>query len=32
MKEIKLIQEWAEARNLIKGSDPKSQLLKTMSD
>lgn len=26
------IRAWAEARNLIEGSDPKSQLLKTMSE
>lgn len=27
-----LVLGWAEARNLIKGSDPKTQLLKTMSE
>lgn len=32
MREIQLIREWAHARNLIEGSDPKSQLLKTMSE
>lgn len=29
---VELIGQWAEARNLVKGSDPKSQLLKTMSE
>lgn len=32
MKELELIRQWAHARNLIEGSDPKSQLLKTMSE
>lgn len=32
MKTIDLIRQWAEDRNLIEGSDPKSQLLKTMSE
>jgi NTP pyrophosphatase (non-canonical NTP hydrolase) len=32
MREIQLIRDWAHARNLIEGSDPKSQLLKTMSE
>lgn len=27
-----LVRDWAEARNLIKGSDPKSQFLKTVSE
>lgn len=29
---IEKIESWAEDRNLIEGSDPKSQLLKTMSE
>ena len=32
MTHFDLIRQWAEDRNLIKGSDPKSQLLKTMSE
>lgn len=32
MTTIDLIRQWAEDRNLIEGSDPKSQLLKTMSE
>jgi NTP pyrophosphatase (non-canonical NTP hydrolase) len=32
MNLVKLVEDWAEARNLVKGSDPKSQLLKTMSE
>lgn len=28
----KLVLGWAKARNLIKGSDPKSQFLKTVSE
>lgn len=29
---IELVKGWAHDRNLINGSDPKSQLLKTMSE
>jgi NTP pyrophosphatase (non-canonical NTP hydrolase) len=32
MTHFELIRQWAEDRNIIKGSDPKSQLLKTMSE
>lgn len=32
MREFELIRQWAADRNLIEGSDPKSQLLKTMSE
>ncbi len=31
-KLVKLIESWANDRNLIQGSDPKTQLLKTMSE
>ena len=32
MTHFELIRAWAADRNIIKGSDPKSQLLKTMSE
>lgn len=32
MTTIDLIRQWAQDRNLLLGSDPKTQLLKTMSE